>query len=44
MRDILEYIDVGGLHTLVVGGSDILMSGIVQYTDVAGLHTLFIGG
>jgi hypothetical protein len=32
MRGILEYIDVGGLHALVIGGLNIFMRGILEYS------------
>ena len=44
MGRILGYNNVGGLHSLIIGGLNIFMGGILGYIDVGGLHALVIGG
>jgi hypothetical protein len=36
MGGILEYIEVGGRHALVMGGLNIFMGGILEYIYVGG--------
>lgn len=36
MSGMLENVDIGGLHALVVGGSNILTRDILEYIDIGG--------